>query len=116
MGGLCSPSGNAGAASSKGQLMEAPVSGRGAHGRGVGPGGLGDADRLPVHRIMDPAPYTLLEEMPAPRLYPLFTRTNTNAACVVSRRGEFRGLLRRQNLMSATSSQFVSDAQLPSRL
>merc|ERR1719356_1576883 len=58
---------------------------------------------LPVHRLMDSAPYTLLEEMPAPRLYPLFTRTGTSAACVVSRRGEFRGLLSRVNLISAAS-------------
>lgn len=59
---------------------------------------------VPVHRLMDSAPYTLLEEMPAPRFYPLFTRTGTSAACVVSSRGEFRGLLSRVNLISAASS------------
>jgi len=60
-------------------------------------------DAIPVHRIMDPSPYTLLEDMPAPRLYPLFTRTCTHAACVISKRGEFRGLLLRGNLISAAN-------------
>jgi len=59
---------------------------------------------LPVHVIMDPSPYTLLEDMPAPRLYPLFTRTGTSAACVVSKRGELRGVLSRVNLISAASN------------
>eukprot|EP00747_Dinoflagellata_sp_TGD_P031649 gnl/TRDRNA2_/TRDRNA2_135451_c2_seq1.p1 gnl/TRDRNA2_/TRDRNA2_135451_c2~~gnl/TRDRNA2_/TRDRNA2_135451_c2_seq1.p1 ORF type:complete len:164 (+),score=25.61 gnl/TRDRNA2_/TRDRNA2_135451_c2_seq1:154-645(+) len=56
---------------------------------------------LPLTQIMDPAPHMVVEEMPAPRLYPLFARAGTNAACVVTRRGEFRGLLSRSNLISA---------------
>lgn len=59
---------------------------------------------LLVYRLMDPSPYTLLEEMPVPRLYPLFTRTGATAACVISRQGEFRGVLSRVNLLSAAGS------------
>jgi len=59
---------------------------------------------VPVHCIMDPSPYTLLEDMPAPRLYPLFTNTGASVACVVSRRGEFRGVLSRKNLISAANN------------
>jgi len=62
---------------------------------------FGPEATLPLHSIMDPSPYTILEDMPAPRLYPLFTRTGTSVACVVSTRGEFRGLLSRVNLISA---------------
>lgn len=58
---------------------------------------------LPVHCIMDPSPYTLLEDMPAPRLYPLFAQAGTSVACVVSKRGEFRGVLSRVNLISAAN-------------
>lgn len=59
---------------------------------------------LPVHRLMDSSPYMFLEDMPVRRLYPIFTRTCTAAACVVSRRGHFRGLLSRVNLISAASN------------
>jgi len=61
---------------------------------------------LAVQRLMDPSPYILMEEMPAFRVYPLFTRTGTSAACVVSRQGEFRGLLSRVNLMAAASNEW----------
>jgi len=59
---------------------------------------------LAVYSFMDPAPHTLLEDMPVPRLYPLFAKTGTCVAVVVSRRGEFRGLLSRVNLISAASA------------
>lgn len=57
---------------------------------------------VPVYRIMDKSPYTILEDMPAPRFYPLFIKAGVNAAAVVSRAGEFIGVLTRGNLISQT--------------
>jgi len=57
--------------------------------------------RLALHRLMDKAPFTLLETMPLPRFHPLFTRIDVNAACVVSADGDFVGLLSRSSLIDA---------------
>mmetsp|Transcript_55792 Transcript_55792/g.163081 ORF Transcript_55792/g.163081 Transcript_55792/m.163081 type:complete len:169 (-) Transcript_55792:74-580(-) len=70
---------------------------------------------LPVHCIMDPSPYTLLEDMPAPRIYPLFTHTGTSVACVVTKRGEFRGVLSRVNLISAANNALRPQQSRPRR-
>lgn len=55
---------------------------------------------VPVHRIMDRAPYTILEDMPAPRFYPLFVKAGVTAAAVIAESGEFIGVMRRANLIS----------------
>lgn len=57
------------------------------------------AGSIPVHTIMDPAPYMLLKDMPAPRVYPLFSKAGAFSACVVSKRGTFEGLVSRRSIM-----------------
>lgn len=66
---------------------------------------------ISVHRIMDPAPYLVLEEMPAPRYYPLFVKAGVTAACVVSRSGEFIGILSRVHLISAQKTATLHEAK-----
>jgi len=58
--------------------------------------------KLPVGRLVDPVPYTILEEMPAPRLYALFAKAGVNTACVVSETGEFKGMISRKGLIHHT--------------
>jgi CBS domain-containing protein len=68
--------------------------------------GMGEVDMstpIPVWQLMDPAPYTLLGEMPAARFYPLFTKMGATAACIVSKEGAFCGILSRRDLIMATS-------------
>lgn len=60
-----------------------------------------EADVLPIHRVMDPTPFTVVEDMPAPRLYNLFAKAGERAACITSIRGDFRGLLSREQLIAA---------------
>lgn len=60
-----------------------------------------DTDILPIHRVMDPTPFTVVEDMPAPRLYNLFAKAGERAACITSIRGDFRGLLSREQLIAA---------------
>lgn len=57
---------------------------------------------LPVSRLVDPVPYTILEDMPAPRFYTLFAKAGINTASVVSPNGEFRGMISRSGLIAAT--------------
>jgi len=57
---------------------------------------------LPVSRLAEHSPYTILEDMPAPRLYALFSKAGARAACVVSETGEFRGMISRAGLIAAT--------------
>jgi len=59
-------------------------------------------DLIPLREIMDPAPFTVLDEMLVLRAYPMFTKAGLNAACVVSRTGEFVGVLSRANLLSTS--------------
>eukprot|EP00747_Dinoflagellata_sp_TGD_P051506 gnl/TRDRNA2_/TRDRNA2_147382_c1_seq1.p1 gnl/TRDRNA2_/TRDRNA2_147382_c1~~gnl/TRDRNA2_/TRDRNA2_147382_c1_seq1.p1 ORF type:complete len:763 (-),score=85.45 gnl/TRDRNA2_/TRDRNA2_147382_c1_seq1:66-2333(-) len=60
----------------------------------------GSAHVLPVTRIMDPSPFTVFEDMPVPRFYPLFAKTGVSIAVVVTKRGEFCGLISRAHLIS----------------
>lgn len=62
------------------------------------PGG----DVLPVHYIMDPTPFTVVEDMPAARLYALFAKAGERAICVTSIRGELRGIISREGLIAAS--------------
>lgn len=55
---------------------------------------------LSVHRIMDRAPYIVLEDTPVARFYPIFTGTGTQSIVVVSLQGEFRGIITRSSLIS----------------
>jgi len=57
---------------------------------------------LPVGRLVDPVPYTILEDMPAPRMYALFAKAGVNTACVVTDGGSFRGMITRNGLIRAT--------------
>jgi hypothetical protein len=64
-----------------------------------------DDDSLPLHRIMDPAPFMLMEHMPVPRFYALFCQGGANVACVVSSTGKFRGILSRRSLIAAAAGR-----------
>lgn len=57
---------------------------------------------LHIGRLVDPVPYTILEDMPAPRMYALFAKAGVNAACVVSDSGVFKGMITRSGLIKAT--------------
>lgn len=54
---------------------------------------------IPLHLIMDPSPYTLLEDIPLGRLLPLYTKAGVAAACVISKSGEFRGILYKADIL-----------------
>eukprot|EP00929_Paragymnodinium_shiwhaense_P046789 TRINITY_DN23805_c0_g1_i1.p1 TRINITY_DN23805_c0_g1~~TRINITY_DN23805_c0_g1_i1.p1 ORF type:complete len:828 (-),score=116.13 TRINITY_DN23805_c0_g1_i1:169-2526(-) len=56
-----------------------------------------------VRRIMDPTPYTIMEDMPAPRMFALFAKAGERACCVVSREGHFRGVISREGLIQKTN-------------
>jgi len=58
--------------------------------------------KLPIGRLVDPVPYTILEEMPAQRMYALFARGGLNTASVVSENGQFVGMLSRRGLIHHT--------------
>lgn len=58
--------------------------------------------KIPVHRLMDNCPFTILEDMPAPRFYSMFALGSVEHAAVISKRGEFRGVMTRRNLISAS--------------
>jgi len=57
---------------------------------------------LPVFRLVDRSPYTLLEDMPAPRVYALFAKAGAQAACVVSERGKYLGTISKPGLIDKT--------------
>eukprot|EP00416_Gambierdiscus_australes_P015954 CAMPEP_0171059696 /NCGR_PEP_ID=MMETSP0766_2-20121228/3350_1 /TAXON_ID=439317 /ORGANISM="Gambierdiscus australes, Strain CAWD 149" /LENGTH=751 /DNA_ID=CAMNT_0011515175 /DNA_START=19 /DNA_END=2274 /DNA_ORIENTATION=- len=59
------------------------------------------SDMLPLYRLMDPTPFMVLEDMPAPRVYGLFSKAGERTACVVSREGKFRGVISRIGLIQA---------------
>lgn len=63
---------------------------------------LSPTAKLPVARLVDPIPYTILEAMPAPRLYTLFAKAGVNIASVVSDDGVFKGMITRAGLIKAT--------------
>jgi len=60
-------------------------------------------DLLPLEKIMDSAPHALQEDMPVARFYNIFNKTHANVAVVVSKRGRFRGILTRQDLVEANA-------------
>eukprot|EP00913_Durusdinium_trenchii_P001556 g1440.t1 len=62
---------------------------------------------LPIHR--DPTPFTVVEDMPAPRLYSLFAKAGERAACVTSIRGDFRGLISRERLIASRHGRTCRD-------
>lgn len=63
---------------------------------------LGGTALLPVARLAETCPFTILEGMPAPRVYPLFSKAGARAACILSEAGEFRGMITRAGLIAAT--------------
>eukprot|EP00440_Ansanella_granifera_P066370 gb/GFBE01071986.1/.p1 GENE.gb/GFBE01071986.1/~~gb/GFBE01071986.1/.p1 ORF type:complete len:768 (+),score=135.51 gb/GFBE01071986.1/:1-2304(+) len=56
---------------------------------------------LPVFRLAERSPYTILEDMPGPRLYALFAKAGAKIACVVTEKGEFKGMISRKGLVDA---------------
>eukprot|EP00746_Dinoflagellata_sp_MGD_P008511 gnl/MRDRNA2_/MRDRNA2_117052_c0_seq1.p1 gnl/MRDRNA2_/MRDRNA2_117052_c0~~gnl/MRDRNA2_/MRDRNA2_117052_c0_seq1.p1 ORF type:complete len:475 (+),score=57.02 gnl/MRDRNA2_/MRDRNA2_117052_c0_seq1:53-1426(+) len=61
--------------------------------------------KLPLHCVMDPTPLSVVEDMPAPRLYAFFSKAGERASCVTSRRGELRGIISREGLIAAARNQ-----------
>eukprot|EP00747_Dinoflagellata_sp_TGD_P149369 gnl/TRDRNA2_/TRDRNA2_177003_c0_seq17.p1 gnl/TRDRNA2_/TRDRNA2_177003_c0~~gnl/TRDRNA2_/TRDRNA2_177003_c0_seq17.p1 ORF type:complete len:473 (-),score=58.78 gnl/TRDRNA2_/TRDRNA2_177003_c0_seq17:336-1754(-) len=64
----------------------------------VGPGS--SLQSLPVTRIMDPSPFVVFEDMPVSRFYSLFAKAGVMVAVVVSKTGEFCGIITRSHLIS----------------
>lgn len=62
------------------------------------------ACRLKLDKLVDCAPYTVLKDMPAPRLYALFAKAGVNITCVVNEVGEFVGMVNRAGLIELTRS------------
>eukprot|EP00929_Paragymnodinium_shiwhaense_P040886 TRINITY_DN21274_c0_g1_i2.p1 TRINITY_DN21274_c0_g1~~TRINITY_DN21274_c0_g1_i2.p1 ORF type:complete len:964 (-),score=161.63 TRINITY_DN21274_c0_g1_i2:265-3156(-) len=58
--------------------------------------------KLSVHRIMDRAPFLILEDMPVARFYALFSHAGCQTACVITKTGEFCGLVTRESLIAST--------------
>lgn len=56
---------------------------------------------LSLDRLMDPTPFTVLEDMPAPRLHALFARAGERSCVVIDRNGAFKGLVSRSGLIQA---------------
>merc|ERR1719382_419858 len=63
-------------------------------------------DLIPLHQLMDPAPYTVLDKMPVARFYQLFVKAGAQAACIISQSGRFRGIISRRDLISATNRAY----------
>merc|ERR1712151_266785 len=70
--------------------------------------------KIPVGRLMDRCPHTILEDMPVPRFYQMFALGSITHAAVVSKNGEFRGLVSRRNLISASGRQHAPHAHVRS--
>jgi len=73
---------------------------------------------LNLRGIMDPIPFEIIEDMPASITYSLFARGVVGIAVVISKEGQFRGVLARSNLMDAhrllRPRPEISDAPLAS--
>lgn len=65
-------------------------------------GDLSPTAQIPVDRLVDPVPYTILEELPAPRVYALFAKAGITTACLVSEAGQYRGMISRAGLIAIT--------------
>jgi len=61
----------------------------------------GKEDLLPLHRLMDPTPFMIHEDTPAPRLYGLFAKVGERHAVVVARNCKCRGVITRHGLIDA---------------
>eukprot|EP00928_Gymnodinium_smaydae_P025154 TRINITY_DN20126_c0_g1_i1.p1 TRINITY_DN20126_c0_g1~~TRINITY_DN20126_c0_g1_i1.p1 ORF type:complete len:734 (-),score=66.16 TRINITY_DN20126_c0_g1_i1:100-2250(-) len=57
-----------------------------------------ESSDLCLDQLMDRSPFKIEEEMPAPRVVQLFAKMGLNTACVVSSRGEYRGVITRANV------------------
>lgn len=58
--------------------------------------------RLNVQKLIDCAPYVILKDMPAPRLYALFSKGGVSIASVVGTGGKFEGMITRAGLIKHT--------------
>jgi len=65
--------------------------------------------KIPAHRLMDSCPFTILEDMPAPRFYSMFALGSVEHAAVISQRGEFRGVMTRRNLISVSGHSHAKE-------
>jgi len=61
----------------------------------------GKEDLLPLYRIMDPTPFMIHEDTPAPRLHGLFAKVGERHAVVVARNCKYRGIISRLGLIAA---------------
>jgi len=59
---------------------------------------------VPVARLTDTIPYTILEGMPAGRAYAPFAKLGVTAACVVSELGQYRGMITKVGLIEIVQS------------
>merc|ERR1711972_1065661 len=57
---------------------------------------------LPVLRLAERAPYTALQDMPAPRVYAMFAKAGARVVSVVSERGAYKGMITRSGLIETT--------------
>lgn len=62
-----------------------------------------DVTMVPLSKLVDPAPYTVRERMPAPRVYALFSKVGVNCVCVTCDNGLFRGMITRANMAEMAS-------------
>jgi len=72
--------------------------------------GLGNSSKVPLFRIMDPAPFTLLEDIPVRRVYPLYVSGSVSAAVLINKRGEYRGILARKDLIGGERNEIANQA------
>lgn len=63
---------------------------------------IGGLSMLAVARLAEQSPYTILEDMPALRLYNLFAKAGVRVASVITEAGEFRGMITRAGLIATT--------------
>lgn len=59
---------------------------------------------LDLRPLVDRWPHKVEENMPAPRVYTLFSKAGVTCACVVSSNGEFRGIITRSSLAKAANN------------
>eukprot|EP00929_Paragymnodinium_shiwhaense_P007820 TRINITY_DN111723_c0_g1_i1.p1 TRINITY_DN111723_c0_g1~~TRINITY_DN111723_c0_g1_i1.p1 ORF type:complete len:764 (+),score=124.79 TRINITY_DN111723_c0_g1_i1:202-2493(+) len=61
---------------------------------------VGGIDALmPVGRLADKVPYTMMHTMPAPRAYGMFAKAGIRAAALVTEEGKFRTMITRRGLI-----------------
>mmetsp|Transcript_51655 Transcript_51655/g.82032 ORF Transcript_51655/g.82032 Transcript_51655/m.82032 type:complete len:393 (+) Transcript_51655:70-1248(+) len=67
----------------------------------------GSAHVVKLKVIMNPVPFEIVEDMPAPLVYSLFSRGIIQVACVVSKEGKFLGILTRSCFTNDSIAQTV---------